>query len=172
LPGPRPGASSRPARLAPRASPSQGNLPNRIVAARIGPADEEGYHDMILPCGLLQDEVIDFMYRDLSPEDFEMLSKLDERVPKRNTAGRSLVDRLPRVPAAECGATECGICLAELEGTASVVKLPCRHAFHPSCISRWLTQCKSTCPFCNAPIQQPNGGAASAPSSTMARAVL
>lgn len=132
-----------------------GRGPRSLVSSqpvRLGPADQEGYHDMILPCGLLQDEVIEFMYRDLNPEDFEKLSKLDERLPKRNTAQRNIVDGLPRVSAKDCGATECSVCLANFESHQSVVKLPCSHAFHHACISKWLTQCKSTCPLCTAPI--------------------
>lgn len=173
-PGTPQGVASRPPpshRLPVRAS--QGGLTPPRVPPRltVGPVDEEGFHDMVLPCGLFQDEVIDFMYRDLKPEDFEALSKLDERVPKRNTARRNLVDRLPRVPSGECGATECGVCLAELEPNTSVVKLPCRHAFHPACINRWLTQCKNTCPLCQAPIQQPIRGAPSAPSTATVGAV-
>mmetsp|Transcript_93414 Transcript_93414/g.171418 ORF Transcript_93414/g.171418 Transcript_93414/m.171418 type:complete len:236 (-) Transcript_93414:99-806(-) len=116
-------------------------------------AGEDGYHDMVLPCGLRQEEMIDILYRELTPEDFETLSKLDERVPKRDLAGQNVVDQLPLVRAADCGVTKCGVCLEELEPEASVVKLPCRHAFHPRCISRWLTKCKNTCPLCTAPIQ-------------------
>mmetsp|Transcript_16756 Transcript_16756/g.47818 ORF Transcript_16756/g.47818 Transcript_16756/m.47818 type:complete len:469 (-) Transcript_16756:615-2021(-) len=138
------------------------------------PSDEEGYQDLILPCGLFQDEVIEIMYRDLKPEDFDMLNKLDERVPKRNIVQRNLVDRLPRCMAADCGCSECGVCLAELSPGARVVQLPCRHGFHPTCISRWLTQCKNTCPLCSAPIDASRGSRAQevARSHEMAAAAL
>lgn len=114
----------------------------------------DGYRDMILPCGLCQDDVIQLMYRDLKPEDFEMLSKLDERLPKTNIAPCTLVQELPRCTARESGCSQCGICLAELEPVASVIQLRCRHAFHPPCISRWLTQCKNSCPLCFVAIDQ------------------
>lgn len=161
-PGPPMGASSRLL-----ARPSHSGRPGRSNTSprpgRLGPIQNDGYHDMILSCGLFQEEVIDLMYRDLSPEDFEKLSKLDERLPKRNTAHRNLVDRLPRMHAKDCNATECRVCLAELEPNAIVVKLPCSHAFHPACISKWLTQCKNTCPLCSAPIET-TSGASNAPS--------
>mmetsp|Transcript_136589 Transcript_136589/g.240818 ORF Transcript_136589/g.240818 Transcript_136589/m.240818 type:complete len:527 (+) Transcript_136589:56-1636(+) len=151
-PGPPIGTSSRLL-----ARPSHPGRPGRSSTSprpgRLGPVQTDGFHDMILPCGLFQEEVIELMYRDLSPEDFEKLSKLDERLPKRNTAHRNLVDRLPRMHAKDCNATECRVCLAELEPNAIVVKLPCSHAFHPACISKWLTQCKNTCPLCSAPIE-------------------
>mmetsp|Transcript_52104 Transcript_52104/g.124100 ORF Transcript_52104/g.124100 Transcript_52104/m.124100 type:complete len:472 (-) Transcript_52104:54-1469(-) len=139
--------------------------------------DADGYHDMMLPCGLFQDEVIDIMYRDLTPEDFERLCKLDERLPKRNTVQRTTVDRLTRLPARSCSSTECRVCLGEFDPNSMVVQLPCNHAFHPSCISKWLTQCKDTCPLCAAPIEPPagkgpeaSGERPSAPSSSTAAA--
>lgn len=119
---------------------------------QLGPLDSDGYRDMILPCGLYQDEVIALMYRDINPEDFTQLSKLDERLPKRNTAQKNLVNRLPRVPAKDCDATECSVCLGAFASYQTVVKLPCAHAFHHACISKWLTQCKNTCPLCSSPI--------------------
>merc|ERR1719456_1804538 len=90
------GASAAAARLPPTRPmlPRSGVTAAGVTANRSSrvPVDVDGYHDMVLPCGLFQDEVIELMYRDLSPEDFEMLSKLDERLPKRNTAQRSIVD--------------------------------------------------------------------------------
>lgn len=112
--------------------------------------DGDGYHDYRLECNLFQEEVIDIMFRDLKPEDFEMLNKLDERLPKRNIVQRNLVERLPRCLAKDCACSECGVCLQELDSSTRVVQLPCKHAFHPACISRWLTQCKNTCPLCSA----------------------
>lgn len=40
---------------------------------------------------------------------------------------------------------QCSICLDEL--TTNIVKLPCLHAFHRSCISLWIRK-KNTCPNC------------------------
>lgn len=175
-PGPQAGVTSRLRASRPRPSsrtgPAGSDISPRLITGRIGPADADGYHDMILPCGLCQDEVIELMYRDISPEDFEALCKLDERVPKRNTAKGNIVDRLPRVAVKDCSATECGVCLAEFDTSASVIKLPCRHFFHPNCISKWLTQCKNTCPLCTAPIEQEassnaRSSSGTAPSSTL-----
>jgi len=171
-PPPTPPPSSPPHPIwfpAPSPSPQLGNTSRLLVrpAHRAGRTpvslrppltgrhfDQQGYQDMILPCGLFQDQVIELMYRDLSPEDFDMLCKLDERLPKRNTLQRNLVDGLPRVLAKDCGVSECRVCLAGVEGATSLVKLPCKHAFHPACISKWLTQCKNTCPLCSSPIAE------------------
>lgn len=42
----------------------------------------------------------------------------------------------------------CTICLNQLEKSDDSRRfLPCMHAFHPPCISRWLTQ-SHVCPIC------------------------
>jgi len=112
--------------------------------------------DPVLPCGLRQDQALDLMYRDLTPEDYETLSKLDAGVPKRDTAEKNLVDGLPRVEAKTCAAKECGVCLGEMDPNLQVALLPCKHAFHMECISKWLTQCKNACPICSQPIRGPS----------------
>lgn len=62
------------------------------------------------------------------------------------------MDTMPRATAAECGVTECCICLEDLEPTAEVVLLPCKHVFHPGCAERWLTRVPTLmcakCPMC------------------------
>jgi len=103
-----------------------------------------------LACGLQQEQALDLMSRDLTPEDFEMLSKLDEGVAKRNIAEKSVVELLPRVAAA---GKECGVCLGELDGKIDAIELPCKHVYHSACISKWLTTCKNACPMCSAPIE-------------------
>jgi len=92
-------------------------------------------------------------YRELTPEDYELLCLLDENVPKKNTTPQDLVSGLPRVLARDCHSNECHICLARLDPLIFVAQLPCGHAFHPECVSRWLTQCKGTCPLCLSPIE-------------------
>jgi hypothetical protein len=123
-----------------------------LQGTRLGPADENGYHDMRLECGLYQEDVIAMMYSDLTPLDYEKLCKLDEAVPKRNISKKNLVDQLPRCAAKDCGATECRVCLTSFESHESTVKLPCSHAFHHKCISQWLTEGKNACPLCSAAV--------------------
>ncbi|CAJ1442032.1 unnamed protein product, partial [Effrenium voratum] len=108
---------------------------------RNGPTRElrQGDGDFVLPCGLYQAQVMDLMYRPLTPEDYELLRALDETVPKRNTASRSSVAALvAELPNPE---GSCGVCLESLR--REVLRLPCSHAFHSACIEKWLTQFKN-----------------------------
>jgi hypothetical protein len=41
----------------------------------------------------------------------------------------------------------CTICLCEFEQDDNVIKLPCMHTFHPSCVNQWLKN-NCTCPNC------------------------
>lgn len=42
---------------------------------------------------------------------------------------------------------ECSICQEDFCGEQSVLKLPCRHAYHEGCVMRWL-EGHTTCPVC------------------------
>eukprot|EP00929_Paragymnodinium_shiwhaense_P114540 TRINITY_DN82995_c0_g1_i1.p1 TRINITY_DN82995_c0_g1~~TRINITY_DN82995_c0_g1_i1.p1 ORF type:complete len:507 (+),score=50.60 TRINITY_DN82995_c0_g1_i1:88-1608(+) len=128
--------------------------PTMRPAVRLGHQDADGYYDVVLNCGLMQGDIIDLMYRDLSPEDFDMLLKLDESVAPKNIAKKAMVDRLPSLDSDRCESQQCGVCLADYEPNTTVTVLPCGHAFHAQCIGKWLTQCRDTCPLCAAPIQQ------------------
>jgi hypothetical protein len=46
----------------------------------------------------------------------------------------------------------CVVCLEQIDsesGDRVAVVLPCAHAFHPPCISKWLTRGNTCCPCCN-----------------------
>lgn len=93
-------------------------------------------------------DIVRLQYRELTPEDYELLCLLDEVIPKKDTAPQCLVSRLPCLLAMESGATQCQVCLCDLQPHTRVSRLPCQHVFHPDCISKWLTQCNGTCPLC------------------------
>lgn len=98
-------------------------------------------------------EIVRLQYRELTPEDYELLCILDEALPKAGTTSQSTVSRLPCMMARDCLASECHICLCELQPHTRVAQLPCQHVFHQECISRWLTQCNGKCPLCMLPIE-------------------
>jgi hypothetical protein len=53
---------------------------------------------------------------------------------------------------AATGMDTCSICAADIIAEASCIK-NCRHVFHTSCISRWLTESSVKCPMCNADVR-------------------
>lgn len=91
-------------------------------------------------------------YRDLRPEDFELLSHLDEGIPRRGTAPSNFIHSLVWAKAADCGATDCRVCLGALAPDARLRLLPCQHGFHHDCILRWATEYRGACPLCGTPV--------------------
>lgn len=55
------------------------------------------------------------------------------------------------------GKAECSICMDPVELGVEVTVLPCKHWFHPSCISAWLNE-HDTCPHCRRGTAQPAEG--------------
>jgi hypothetical protein len=109
--------------------------------------------DYELPCGLRRSEIFSLMLRDLTPDDYDTLLKLDERVLKK-TAG-SLVSGISSKPS-EClpPGLACGICLVAFSGLADKSTLVktldrCGHTFHADCIDRWLSSYSHRCPVDN-----------------------
>jgi len=123
----------------------------------------------LLACGLSEHEVVELLYRDITPEDYELLLRLDEQVPKK-TAKAEVVGQLPAVSAQERRHETCGVCLMPFEDGEEavgedIVSVPCpaNHEFHRACISRWLTQCKDACPVDHAILWPEEGGGSAAP---------
>lgn len=100
-----------------------------------------------LPCGLLAYEVCDLLFRDITPEDYETLLRLDETVAKP-TACPDTVEGLPTTSGKKLCGQECVVCLASFEESDVVTTLPCRHHFHRSCVAKWLSECRNACPLC------------------------
>lgn len=57
------------------------------------------------------------------------------------------------IPDIEKGKTscdeQCAICLTPYEATEMIMRLPCNHIFHHTCISEWL-KVNASCPMCRA----------------------
>jgi len=111
----------------------------------------EMHASMRLSCGLTAAEVYSLLSRDITPEDYDLLLRLDENNAKPTVSAESVRD-LPRVERKDFEGRDCGVCLAAFEAKDSVVGLPCRHFFHHECVAKWLSQCKKTCPICCAEV--------------------
>ena len=60
----------------------------------------------------------------------------------------------PLLPLPDTIATKsetCTICIDDFEEGERVIELPCKHAFHPKCITPWLKK-SSECPNCKTKI--------------------
>ena len=101
----------------------------------------------------------ELQFREVSPEDYELLGRLDEQVekPKSRLCSTAQVERFPLITVGQgCTVgkieadTECGVCLCPMEKGEQARRLPCcSHAvFHDDCIMQWLTEQKNTCPAC------------------------
>lgn len=118
------------------------------------------------------------MLRELGPEDYEELLRLDEQV--QPVAGQLFtvaeVRRLPMKAWTDTLLEEkggfipndsCAVCLDPFTDHCEVTILPlCQHAYHTACATRWLTECRAVCPMDNIPVPVPGGGSAPPTTST------
>jgi len=105
---------------------------------------------LLTACGLSEHEVIELLYREITPEDYELLLRLDELNAKKTASAEMLKDKLTAAPVGSRRHDTCGVCLMPFEEgeDEDVVAVPCpaAHEFHRVCVTKWLTQCKNTCP--------------------------
>lgn len=88
--------------------------------------------------------------RELTPEDYELLMRLDEGIKPPGCMAVTEAAALLRLePVHVNSGTECAICLGELGAGEVLACLPCEHAFHETCITKWLTERRAACPMCN-----------------------
>ncbi|KAH8149108.1 uncharacterized protein LAJ45_06647 [Morchella importuna] len=69
--------------------------------------------------------------------------------PNRSVEKNNSRDEVPRRSRYMGGSVECVVCLEEyVDGVSRVMRLPCGHEFHATCITPWLTTRRRTCPIC------------------------
>ena len=104
----------------------------------------------------LEKLLLELQTRDITPEDYDLLLELDSKV-KAKTVEANKVAAIPDRKisvSSDSGSSDrddgkprptCVICLEEMVNCMSKT-LPCGHAFHSKCISRWLTENSRFCP--------------------------
>ncbi|CAF1935186.1 unnamed protein product [Rotaria magnacalcarata] len=96
--------------------------------------------------------LLDMQNRDLSPNDYEMLLRLDECV-QRKTVDASALDRLPTTNVSESHLNDlCTICMETYALGQQIKTLPCTHIFHVHCIETYLKEFSVQCPLDNLPL--------------------
>jgi E3 ubiquitin-protein ligase RNF115/126 len=62
------------------------------------------------------------------------------------------------------GKADCTICMDEMKAGDKATVLPCKHWFHPDCVTLWLKQ-HNTCPICRTSIEPNGDGSTSTPAN-------
>lgn len=112
------------------------------------PRQSWGHPDHVLACGWTASEASDLLFRELTPEDYEMLCRLDERVEKKPNDSNASLEKLVEVSGDELIGEQCTVCLTDFEAGDEAAQLPCGHIFHRACIKKWLSECRTACPLC------------------------
>ena len=106
----------------------------------------------------------ELQFRDITPEDYDLLLVLDESV-KKKTLDQEQLNALPVVELEtllkmrEQGeGVVCLVCQDDLipsddTAEATVIELPnCKHLFHTECLNTWLLKTSTQCPCCRAEV--------------------
>jgi hypothetical protein len=102
---------------------------------------------------LYLDFLISLQHREITPEDYEYLSRLDEMV-KKKTVSQNILENLrtDQVTREEKEEEVCGICLDQYVLGQWRKHLPCGHMFHSECIDNWLKNQSTNCPLDKIPV--------------------
>jgi len=100
--------------------------------------------------------LISLQHRDITPEDYEYLSRLDELV-KKKTVNENILKNLKMEQINKCildklSQEQCGICLDSYVLDQFIKYLPCGHIFHSECIDSWLKNQSTDCPLDKLPV--------------------
>lgn len=96
--------------------------------------------------------LINLQHRELTPEDYDLLLRLDETVAPK-TIDKSVLDnfKTDTVDGNSVGDI-CPVCMDAYETGQNRKVLPCNHVFHANCIDMWLENASRNCPIDGLPI--------------------
>lgn len=98
--------------------------------------------------------LINLQHRDLTPEDYEILLRLDDSVAPK-TIDKSVLDNLKTDIVSNVTAGDiCSVCMDPYEVGQKRKFLPCAHVFHCKCIDMWLENSSRNCPIDGLPIDE------------------
>lgn len=96
--------------------------------------------------------LINLQHRDLTPEDYDLLLRLDESVAPK-TVNKSLLNNFKTDTVDEtCAGDVCPVCMDAYEIGQNRKFLPCNHVFHAKCIDMWLENSSRNCPIDGLPV--------------------
>ena len=91
--------------------------------------------------------LLSLQVREVTPEDYEFLLRLDESVPTKTVSDSRLASLREDRTSEQHAHESCGVCLENYEVGQTRKILPCGHAFHSNCIDTWLGQSSTKCPL-------------------------
>lgn len=97
--------------------------------------------------------LMNLQHRDLLPEDYELLLRLDDRVAQKTIDSSVLSTLKTEVVGPDGRAELCAICMEPYEAGHTMKYLPCGHGYHDTCIDRWLSNSSQNCPLDGVPIE-------------------
>ena len=103
--------------------------------------------------GLSRAQIRELQSREITAEDYELLLRLDDSVPKRDVMSDADAARL-LIETSLNAEAECSVCLCDCQVGEAAIVLSCRHVFHGPCLKAWATKGRNTCPMCNALLAQ------------------
>lgn len=97
--------------------------------------------------------MINLQHRDLLPEDYDLLLRLDDRVKPKTVDFAILTELKTERVICECEVLDvCAVCLDPYEVGQTKKYLPCQHYFHELCIDNWLSNSSMNCPLDATPV--------------------
>ena len=112
-------------------------------------------HHTNAPTEIAEDIVnvlINLQHRELTPEDYDLLLRLDESVAPKTISRDVLSSLKTDTVTSESAGELCAVCMDPYDIGQSRKFLPCNHVFHTKCIDMWLENSSQNCPIDNLPI--------------------
>ena len=114
--------------------------PVPAYALRANNADNAFENDLV-------NVLINLQNRDLTPEDYELLLRLDDRVAPK-TVTQDILDSFETdIVTQNDVEMECAVCMETYQVGQERKHLPCGHIFHKNCIDTWLKNSSLNCPL-------------------------
>ena len=119
---------------------------NSAIKSRVEKYKAYTIDDKSTCLGIKTQDFLHLQYRELTPNDYELLLSLDEETPKELISEVDLKRIKTKLVPAWMRDDVCCICLQSLRETMK--QLPtCGHCFHVSCIDTWLGTASNVCPI-------------------------
>lgn len=136
------------------------NGPTRVMMSALGGTRRAGGSPQeILLAAMMESLLGTWNNADMSDILHHILVN-EQSVPGAPPASDDAISKLERIDVDTANAAELGMCYITQEPFeigSQAIRLPCKHAFQPESLERWL-KIHNTCPNCRMPVTVSNGG--------------